>query len=349
MAEEGGLSDVIEFVKDNYGAEIIKLNTESDEKEGVNLDPAKHGAVVALPTGMSLVDLSPFLAKLLARPKHIEANAMMFSADSMIDYIVHFAEENKSALFLDPNTRALRCVIDFHENQATPAFGKHTVTYNFPVSEQFRDWTENSKNPLSNEGMATFLLDRQYDIVNPPADWMQLEAAEVDRMKGMLNLVDDYGPIDDNAGEPLDPSMNDPVIPRSALYKLRKIRFANAARLVQIARTVEISVSAEVKSAYDPQTGARTLHFQEASNIKASSDGRKVTLPEMFLINVPLFVGAAPQTLPIRLIYRLQNQAVKWWFLPVEWQRLMREAVLAESKRIAEATNVPLFQGVPHR
>lgn len=348
MAGEGLEREIIAFIQDNYGAEIIKLNSEGDDKDSLNLEPSKHGAIVALPKGMQIVDLAPYLEKLLERPKRIEASAQMYSADSMIDYLKRFAVDGTS-LFLDPTGRVMRGIIDFHNDQDTPAFGKHNVTYTFPISEQFHAWTEGTKIPFDNAGMASFLQDRQYDIVNPPADWMQLGADDIARMQSMLNLVTDPGDVDDSAGESIDPAGDDTYIPRSALYKLRKIRFANAARLVQIARTVEISINSEVKSAYDPQTGAKTLHFSENSGVKASSDGRKVSLPEMFLINVPLFVGAAPQTMPIRLIYRVVSGNVKWMFVPVEWQRLLREAVMSEAKRVSMEASIPLFIGVHHR
>lgn len=318
-------------------------------------------ALAVLPSGKKIEDLKPYLDKLRTQPERIETVARATQVQSLIDYLNRFKLAD-SAVFADDNPAkpSLFGVVDFHGGEdgvseaggdstpgsfATPRFGRHCVRYDFPLSEQWTAWAGISGRGLSHVEMAEFLNDRQYDIANPPLDWMMVDAQTTQLILHLLNIHDDGGDIDDDRPdtEPY-PDGEDRYIPRSALYKLRRIRFGSAARLLQMARTVEIAADAKTVEGYDPKTGVRTVQFEE--NHEARSKGYKIQVPDGFLLKIPVFEGETPQLVPVRLQYRRgQGGGVKWLMDLVQHQRAVRFAVKTEANRVQKATGLALFYG----
>ena len=317
--------------------------------------------LIDLPTGRTVHNLQPHIDALLPAPRRIEAAARASNVKSLIDYLNRFKLAD-SALFADdePSAPSLLGIVDFHGatggdglgpfdetpgSTAVPRFGRHTVRYDFPVSEQVKAWSAISGQPLAHADMAAFLDERHYDIANPPLDWMQVDRPTVELILHLLNIADDHGEIDDARpdAEP-GPEDDDRYIPRSGLYKLRQIRFASAHRLVQMARTVEISASAKTIEGYQPKTGERTVLFQEEHQA-ADRAGRKIVVPDAFLLRVPVWEGETAQLVPVRLQYRRVAGHIAWVFTLVEWRRVIRFAVKTEAERAAKETDLPLFYG----
>lgn len=317
-------------------------------------------ALAAVPHGKRIEDLKPYLDKLRDAPERIEAAAKTTQVQSFIDYVSRF-KLTDSAVFANdqPDRPSLTGVIDFHGGRdsedagsydstpgsaAIPRFGKHTVRYEFPISEQWAAWSGIYGKPLGHVEMAEFLSERQYDIANPPLDWMQVDAPTVELILHLLNIHGDQGEVDDDRPdqEP-DPEGEDRYIPRSALYKLRQIRFGSAQRLLQMAKTVEISANSKTVEGYQPKTGERTIFFEEEH--EARSQGRKVIVPDAFLLRIPVFEGETPQLVPVRLQYRKVGPAVKWFMSLVEWRRAVRFAVKVEAERVRKETGLALFYG----
>lgn len=334
----------------------------------IGKSPLEDGrlALAVLPAGRKIEDLTPYLDKLLDAPRWIEATARMTTVQSLVDYLNRF-KIGDSAVFAndDPAKPSLCGVIDYHggtdpesvdgENDtpdstpgstATPRFGRHTALYTFPISEQFGAWSGIYGKGLGHVEMAEFLNERRYDIANPPLDWMSVDPETVKLILHLLNIHDDQGDLDDGAAdqEP-DPTDDDRYIPRSALYKLRQIRFGSAARLLQMARTVEISANAKSVEGFNPKTGERTVLFEEEHETR-DKQGRRIVVPDAFLLKIPVFEGETPQLVPVQLQYRkIPGGGVKWFMSLVEWQRVVRFAVNSEAERVREATGLPLFYG----
>lgn len=307
-------------------------------------------ALAVLPSGRSIADLQPYLDKLRDAPRRIEAVATVTTIDSFVDYLNRFKTAD-TAIFAsdDPSRPSLLGVIDFHGqgDKAAPRYGVHRVRYEFPISDQIRAWSSISGQGMSHDVMATFIADRQYDIANPPLDWMQVKPETIALLAHLLNLGDDEGQIDDDAldAPPADDG-EDRYVPRSALYKLRQIRFGSAQRLIQLARTVEVSVNAKAVEGYNPKTGERTVAFTEEHETSDKA-GRKVIVPDAFLLRAPVFEGETQQLVPVRLQYRRKNGSLLWFMTLVEWKRVVRFAVKAEAERVKTATKLPVFYGQP--
>lgn len=309
-------------------------------------------ALAVLPEGRRIENLKPFLDELRDAPRRIEASVQATTIQSLIDYVNRFKSAD-SAVFADDGQKpSLTAILDFHGQgeAAHPRFGAHRVRYDFPLSDQVLAWAGISGKPLNHAEMASFLGERQFDIANPPLDWMQVDKKTVDLLIHLLNLGDDAGEIDDEA---VDDVIRDPIegddryVPRSALYKLRKIRFGSAQRLIQMARTVEVAVNAKAVEGYNPKTGERTVTFSEEHQTH-DGKGRRIVVPDAFLLRAPVFEGETPQLIPVRLQYRRgQGGALSWFMTLVEWRRVVRFAVRAEAERVHAETGLPLFYGKP--
>jgi hypothetical protein len=323
-------------------------------------------ALAVLPQGRTLHDLRPYLELLRDAPRRIETTARHNTVDSLIEYLKRFRNPD-TAVFADwqnSNEPQLVAIVDFHGQgaDAAPRFGKHRAVYCFPVSDQIRAWSAISGKPLAHDEMASFINERQYDIANPPVDWMQLERPTLELILHLLNLSDDIGNLDDAALDNPGAGMtardrraapapdegdepDDRYVPRSAVHKLRQIRFGSATRLIQLARTVELSINAVASEGYSPKTGERTIVFKEEHETR-DKDGRRVVVPDAFLLRVPVFESESVQLIPVRLQYRRSGQhGIKWFLTLVEWRRVLRFAVRTEAERVGRDAAVPVFYG----
>lgn len=325
----------------NIGAHSIVGGTEADRL-----------ALAILPEGRRIESLKPFLDELREAPRRIEGTPQATTIQSLIDYINRF-KTGDSAVFADDGQKpSLTAILDFHGQgeSAQPRFAVHRMRYDFPLSDQVLAWAAISGKPLGHADMASFLAERQFDIANPPLDWMQVDRKIVDLLIFLLNLGDDAGQIDDEAVDEVFPDQiegDDRYVPRSALYKLRKIRFGSVQRLIQIARTVEISVNAKAVEGYNPKTGERTVTFSEEHQTH-DGQGRRIVVPDAFLLRTPVFEGETPQLIPVRLQYRRgPGGGLSWFMTLVEWRRVLRFAVKAEAERVHAETSLPVFYGKP--
>lgn len=306
-------------------------------------------SLAVLPAGKKIEDLQPYFDKLREAPRRIEATAKVTTVASFIDYVNRFKAADTAIFAIDDASKpSLLAVVDFHGqgDAAAPRFGVHTVRYEFPISDQIKAWSAISGQALSHSDFATHLADRQFDIANPPLDWMQVEPDTIKLLTHLLNLGDDAGQIDDTSPDETVPDDDDRYIPRSALYKLRQIRFGSAQRLIQLARTVEVSVDQKVVEGYNPKTGERTVQFTQEHQT-SDKDGRKVVVPDAFLLRAPVFEGETSQLVPVRLQYRKERGQLFWFMTLVEWKRVIRFAVKAEADRVQAATSLPIFYGQP--
>lgn len=320
-----------------------------DEVQGETGDHDKGPIYAFVPEGKRLQDLGPLFEALRPAPRWIAANASALSVPSFVDYMNRFKTPD-SAIFAsdDPAKPSLLGVVDFHGqgSTASPRFGRHSVSYGFPVSDQINAWSAVSGKVLDHETMASFLAERQHDIANPPLDWMMVEPDTIKLLMHLLNIADDAGDVDDAAADH-EPAAEDDdrYVPRSAIYKLRKIRFGSAQRLLQLARTVEVSVNSKAVEGYSPKTGERTVQFTEEH--ETSSRGMKVVVPDAFLLRVPVWEGETTMLIPVRLQYRKQGGSLRWFMTLVEWKRVIRFAVNAEAQRVHTLTALPVFFGRP--
>src|SRR6266702_2364795 len=263
---------------------IIEEMKELTRHEIIDVD----GATLALlPEGRRIESLQPYIDALLDAPKRIRGTVPLSTVSALIDYMNRFKRPDSVVFASDAGGNGaspqLVGIVGFYGPgpAAQPAFGGHPATFLFPRSDQMAAWSAVSGKGMSHDEFASFLQERQYDIVNPPLDWMAVDPKTIELLLHLLNISDDYGATDatldrpagksgmtardhrDGAGDEVVEPPDDRYMPRSALYKLRAIRWGTAQRLQQLARTLEVSVNSVATEGYSPKTGERTIKFVE--------------------------------------------------------------------------------------
>jgi Uncharacterized conserved protein (DUF2303). len=322
-------------------------------------------SVAVLPEGKKLVDLKTFLDKWRDRPERIQQAVTFGTSDAFIAYVNRFKTPSTTVFVnADPDKPAMMAAIDYHgEAEAdgpatTPSFVTHKALHAFPLSDEIKAWMEAMKGGfMGQEAFAYFLQNRERDIENPPVDWMMVDEEMRNNVLAALNLHDDRGPRDEDGNYLMpDPAEygEDEVseepedtryLPRSALYKLRKIKFAHAEAMMRLAAGIEVEQSTSVKQAYDPKSGKKTLMYKDDNDTRI--DGRRIVVPEMFFVYIPVFDGGQRHLLPVRLYYRIKGNGVVWAVEVVDLRRMIRRAIEAAANTVKAETAVPVYCGMP--
>ncbi|MBP7337682.1 DUF2303 family protein [Niveispirillum sp.] len=333
--------------------------------------PAEPGSTMLLvtPEKRDVQDLGDFLNKYLPRPRFLAESALLGGTDAMIDYADRF-KTGDSMLFVNPDPEEpwLKLVVDYHGASAildggddtpeerrppVPAHCRHTATYRFPLSDEMRAWRAAAKAGLMDqEAFAWLLQQRQNDISNPPANWMLVPGTEVDRVCALLNLRDDHQPKD-VSGKPipfeeLDLKRDEEELPtgyRTRLQKLQTKRFGTQQQLLTLSTEMSVRTSASSKQQIRLQDGSAILEFSE--DHEAQVKGQKVKVPELFLIDIPVFDGEPSHLMPVRLYYRRAGGGIKWMVELVDHRRMLKDAILKASTDVSIATDLTLISGNP--
>lgn len=153
-------------------AAIIGAMRDLHTPEVIDLDPAgvigADQGVVALPRGMELKDLLPFLDARLPAPRRIRGVATHTTLESFIAHAKMFGDA-PAAIFANDNRDApkLVSVFDYHA-PGKPRFGEHRGVYAFPLSDEWLAWQRASKS-MSQVEFAQLIEDRLLDVASPDA------------------------------------------------------------------------------------------------------------------------------------------------------------------------------------
>lgn len=323
-----------------------------------------------VPEGRTIQSLKPVIDSFAGpefrpRPMRIIETVELTTVESFIARVVRFAEPDSTVYVQDdPDKPGLLAILDHHGRPdpaagPEPMWGTHRCIYRFPLSEPFKAWRQVTAGGfISQAEFAEFLSEHQWDVVNPPADWMQVDRATIELLLAVLNVQDDQGPLDDLATEPERQALvaeadldaeDDRYIPRSALYRLRHIRFGSRARIEALARGVKLTVKGTAAEAFNVRTGERQLQYDEEHEV-ATRDrgrGRKVTVPDGLLISVPVFEGEAPVPMPVWLYYRLDGGRPVWKLELVNAPAIVRRLVARVAEHVGDQTALPIYFGMP--
>ncbi len=321
-----------------------------------------------VPDGVTVQDITQEVERLLPRPRAITDVARLDTADAMAAYIERHRRP-QSTLFVDlySGTWAIEAIVDYHRSSqngeeeagSTPAWGRHRAVFLPRLNPRLLDWTAVMGEPMDQTAFSHFLEFRAGDIGNPPVNWMMVEEPVLDRLCAALNIRDDLVPEDhvegatydlrtadhrpgDGDTDPYD-AIDTQYRPMSRLEKLRRLRFGTAARVGQLTRDLTITRSMGGNSSYDPKTGDRVIDFADESQ-HSNRRGRKVIVPDLFLLHLPLFEGGRTHYVPVRLYVRGAG-APTFVLIPIDLDTMLRTAVLDEARTIAMQTGLPLYLG----
>lgn len=279
--------------------------------ETVLVDP--ETAVLAVPDGVEVVSIKPFLDEYLEAPERRKGTARLGTLASFLG-LVHRFKDLDSALFANPDGTnhpprpTLTCVFDYNREGPTgaPRFGQHRAVYEFPVSDEWKAWLGLNGKPMAQAQFAAFLEDRIADVAAPTSPG---------------------------------------ALAQEFAQKLL-VSFAGPSRLIELSRGLSIRVDQTVRNAQNLQTGEAQVQFVAQHT---NENGQPLNVPGAFLLNVPVFRGGALYEIPARLRYRVKEGAITWFYELYRADRIFDHAFDEACEEAQENTELSLFVGTPEQ
>ncbi|WP_319532828.1 DUF2303 family protein [uncultured Cohaesibacter sp.] len=290
--------------------------------------------------GTNYLELTKDLAAFDETPRVIDTVARMDHLDSLIDYVNRFKNDD-SALFGERignnETLKISAVIDYHDSinefalidpetgnttlttpseKPKPRHCRHRVTHTFPLSDEIRAWGKIAAKPLELLEFALFLEDNILDVLPLPGFLIsEAEKPVTDSDKRLAELIHKLD------GNPCGPQ-----------------------KLMELSKGLQINEDTKAKVIIDRNTGEQAIGFETEHE---DAEGNKLSVPNMFLIAIPIFEGGEPYRIPVRLRYRKKGGSLAWLIEPYQLDRYIKHAFSEACQIAAQQTALPLFFGRP--
>lgn len=291
--------------------------------------PFNQATLVTLPQGRTVHDLTKQIrdaAEFIA-PARRKGTAQLQDLVSLIDWANRF-KGDASALFAD-NTRtapSLTCVANYHvggafdpnpSGDASARHCDHRGVYRFPLSDEWKAWTEISGKPLDKDDMGEFIEANAKDLLDPTPPVLQLKhATENEAWENRL----------------------------IATAQQIEGRFGQIGQLLAMSRQFQVYETSNLEVSSNRDTGEQSVQFL---NEHRDKDGAPLKIPNLLIIAIPVFAGGAPYRMPVRFRYRKNGGSIKF-ILSVYNPDKAFDAAFDEALQMSkQETALPLFMGKP--
>jgi uncharacterized protein YfdQ (DUF2303 family) len=137
------------------------------------------------------ISLKPFLEEFRVMPARRAGMAKVETLASFIDLTNRHKDEH-SAIFGKaawPNP-SLTAVIDYYTTDRLPRWGQHRVSYEFPLTDEFKAWIANNGEAMQQLDFALFLEDHAAELAAPlDAEKTEYEALFKERFATPAELI----------------------------------------------------------------------------------------------------------------------------------------------------------------
>lgn len=291
---------------------------------------ASDAHLVTLPGNRKVEDLSPHYRKAAEylKPLRRQGTAQLEDLESLIDWTNRFKGET-SALFAQPDMQrpSLTSIADYHAQgakddttptgDATARHCNHRAIYNFPLSNEWKDWMKISGELLDKDEMGEFIEAQAKDILDPtPAILSNKES---------------------DSNEPWENRL---------IRTAQQIegRYGQLTQLLAMSKQFQVFETSDIKVSTNRDTGESEIQFLDEHK---GPDGRPLNIPNLIIIAIPVFVGGAPYRMAVRFRYRKLGGMIKF-ILKIYNPEKVFEAAFDEAIEHAKGqTNLPLFKGTP--
>jgi len=133
---------------------------------------------------------------------------------------------------------------------------------------------------------------------------------------------------------------------RSEFERLFQTKFALPSDMIQMSRGMSIAVESRVKEVRTLQSGEVEVSYEE---VHKDGTGARLTVPGLFVVSIPLFVGSERERLIARLRYRKQDARLVWFYQFYRANDVFKAAMERDAQTVKAACEVPVFYGMPER
>jgi len=131
---------------------------------------------------------------------------------------------------------------------------------------------------------------------------------------------------------------------RSEYESLFHTKFGLPSDIVQLSRGLQICVDSRVKEIRSLQSGEVEVSYEE---VHKDGQGEKLIIPGLFVVNIPLFIGAEKTRLIARLRYRKDGSRINWFFQLYRADLEIRAYLERTFIDVQASTGLPGFEGLP--
>lgn len=299
-AENKGVATEVRSIIEDYIKPVV----------GEIIEPGTGAKALAVITGTGVKPVDPeFFEGYRERPRLRVGTAILTHIDSLIDHVNRFKDED-SALFAwdDRKAPSITALLDYHRAgpEADPRLGKHRSRFDFPLSDEWKAWTEADGRQFGMAEFAAFLEDRIIDVI----ELIGGEDALPEDLARFINIC---------GGNVASPS-----------------------KLVELSRGLKVNEKSAVKEAINLSTGEAQIQFQ-AEHV--DEYGAPLQVPNLFLIGIPVFKGGPLYRLAARLRYRKTAGPLSFFYELWRADRTFDHAFAEACERVRIETDLPLLFG----
>lgn len=286
--------------------------------------------LITVPTKRKVEDLSDKhrAAAEFLKPARRKGTARLADLQSIIDWTLRFKGET-SALFANPDMSAptLTSIVDYHApgavdvatttGDAGARHCHHRAIYDFPLSDEWKAWMAISDEPLEKDALGEFIEKQAKDIMDPtPAI---LKRDERDENQPWENRL---------------------------IQTAHKIegRYGQLSQLLAMSRQFQVFETSNLKVTTNRDTGEGELQFLSEHK---DGTGQPLKVPNLIIIQIPVFLGGAPYRMPVRFRYRKSGASVRFIMSIYNPEKSFEDAFKEAVSEATEQTTLPIFMGRP--
>lgn len=328
------LKELVALASQARGLEIATL----DNVAGLPGVPEKIVIGIRHGTTPEAVDLSRLFEAYRDRPTMKRGIATALTLASFIDLANRHSTPH-SVVFAKTDWRKpeLLAVIDYHEKAAEPV--ELIIT---PMDAHETEAGDPLANGLISDFAGTYAprpdnLKHRIAYAYPLSDTWK---AWVEKDGEVMSQGDFAEWIEDHIADLTSPEDAEKIW----LERDFQTTVATPSGLIQISRGLQINVEAKVKNVVTLQSGAAQIAFEENH---LGSDGKPLTIPGLFLLQVAPFAGGEKIRVPVRLRYRVVAGQTRWFFSMHRPDIYITERLTDDIATVAEKTALPVYEGAP--
>lgn len=325
------IDDTTQITTENTAETVRDIMQELGATEALTDTPAlNEPALVTIADKRRVENLTDAYRKAaeFLKPTRRMGTAKLADLQSLIDWTNRFKGET-SALFANPDLDAptITCIADYHAGgpvdveaqtgDPTARHCHHRAIYDFPLSEEWKAWMKVSGAALEKDALGEFIEAQAKDVMDPtPAV-----------LKGQV--------IDKNA-----PWEN------RLIETAQKIegRYGQLTQLLAMSKQFQVHETSNLTVKTNRDSGEQEIQFV---NEHKAPDGKPLSIPNLIIIAIPVFMGGAPYRMPVRFRYRKMGGQVKFILSIYNPDKAFEAAFNEAVDAAVEGTGLPIFKGTP--
>lgn len=163
------VESIAELAKHAAGATVLQIDTGG---LGIGLPPTVPMLFDHRTNGSGLKALKDEIERFRIDPERRTGTASATTLKSFID-LINYHKDESSALFARAEwpQPALTAIIDYHTSEHTARHLGHRISYQFPVTDEFKAWIDHDGKPFSQAEFAAFVEEHAAELASPlPAE-----------------------------------------------------------------------------------------------------------------------------------------------------------------------------------